>query len=52
MKFTNIVFILWHIIFLKNEDDAKDAVQDIFIKILQDIKDLKHPETFHIWSYQ
>ena len=38
--------------FLKNEDDAKDAVQDIFIKILQDIKDLKHPEAFHIWSYR
>ena len=38
--------------FLKNEDDAKDAVQDIFIKILQDIKDLKHPEAFHVWSYR
>ena len=24
--------------FLKNEDDAKDAVQDIFIKILPDMK--------------
>lgn len=38
--------------FFKNQSDAEDMVQEIFIKILQNIKTLKNPDVFHVWVHR
>jgi RNA polymerase sigma-70 factor (ECF subfamily) len=35
--------------FFKNEDDARDFTQELFIKILEKLNTLKNPEQFKAW---
>jgi RNA polymerase sigma-70 factor (ECF subfamily) len=37
---------------LKNEEDAEDATQDIFMKAFQNIKKFRHESKFSTWLYR
>ncbi|MFV0393352.1 MAG: RNA polymerase sigma factor [Coprobacillaceae bacterium] len=45
--FENVYFIA--ISYFKNEEIAKDIVQEVFVKVYKQIKTLKNVHAFHVW---
>lgn len=37
-------------VYLKNQEDALDALEDMIVKVYENIKTLKEPQAFYSWS--
>lgn len=38
--------------YVKRSADAEEIVQETFLKVIRNIKDLQSPEAFHAWLYR